>query len=415
LFRARESAAMRWLESWGIPVPECELVLRSTESTWAPAFGPPWVVKPDVPLGGKGLSGLVEVCQDHSELLAAMTNIRKSGAFPNWTEELPLIVEEFIQGPESYMSISLDDGTCGAVMRFSAEGGVGFDAMTQSDAVSVPLSFGLMDSHIQSLLRGYEPSPEQATIATLRSLMRRLWNAFAVSEATLLEINPLKGRGNDARCVGVALEFDEGSVEDVGTLRPKTLLGGAQLRSRPITDREAAVIRADMAQPDLPSVTYSELEGDVALLVSGGGAGLLCLDYLWRHGCQVGCYIDSSPGAGPEKRLAQLHAGLSMTPLRGILFGAVVVSLENVSAMCAPFIQAFESLELDATQVPVVARVAGPGEEEAHALLASRIPGLVIVDRRGTLEDACDRLIQEMYSRSLPREAAVLGSVGGER
>ncbi|MDV6282935.1 ATP-grasp domain-containing protein [Rhodococcus jostii] len=385
--RATESAAMPWLRRVGLATPELVVVTHEHELLpGGPAFGPPWVVKPDVAGSGKGLAGLVHICRSRDELSSAVTATLRSGA--------PAVVEEFVEGEECYLSIALDETTRGAVVRAAATGGVGFDAH-QAAAMTVGLAEGPDDHAVAGLLDRAAVSDPRLRSA-IGDALQVLWTAFCSAEAVLVEVNPFRWDGQRLVAVGVAVEFDPHGHPDAQALRPSALVDADHVVDRAPTPRELAVREADAAEPNRAGIKFFELDGDVACMITGGGAGLLALDYLTDLGIRPACYLDASPGAGSAKLQTLFSSALSVPGLRGVLFGGAVLSLADARDVAVEFAAAADRAGFDSTRVPTVVRLAGPHEAEAHAVLRRRLPGALVLDRAASLEDACDLLLTAM-------------------
>ncbi|MET8871206.1 ATP-grasp domain-containing protein [Nocardia sp. NPDC004604] len=390
--RATESAAMPWLHRLGVATPELTVVTdERLKASGEPAFGPPWVVKPDIAGSGKGLAGLVHICRSRDELSSAVTATVGIGA--------PAVVEEYIEGAECYLSIALDEATRGAVVRVSAVGGVGFDAH-RAAAVTVRLTEGLAD-HVVAALLDAATIRDSRLRSAIAGALQVLWTAFCDAEAVLIEVNPFRWDGERLVAVGVAVEFDPHGHPAAQALRPTPLVDADAVVDRAPTPRELAVREADAAEPNRAGIKFFELDGDVACMITGGGAGLLALDYLTDHGIRPACYLDASPGAGSAKLQTLFSSALCIPGLRGVLFGGAVLSLADARDVALEFVAAADRAGFDPTRVPTVVRLAGPHEAEAHATLTDRLPGVFVLDRTASLEDACDLLLSAMAPQEL--------------
>lgn len=387
--RATESAAIAWLAARGFTVPRTMLFEAGGSLRSKPPFGPPWIVKPDVAVGGKGLRGAVRRV-DSAEDLPVVTSqvLAATGPTP---PGLRAVVEEYVRGDEMYLAFSIDDAARAPMVRFSRSAGIGFDATTAASRV-LRLDDDVIDRRLGELFD--EARVDDAVLrGQLAALGDQTWRLFRETEALLLEFNPIRWDGTRAVPVGFACEFDDNARPGARDSWPEVELGAAL--SRPPTDRERLVESADRAEPKLPMVRFLELEGDTALLIVGGGAALLSYDYLQNRGARPACYADYSPGAGSNKLKAVVQAGLSMPGIKGAIFGAVVVSLADVVELARGLVDGIHAAGIDPREVPVVARIAGPNEEAAAELMRS-VPGLMVVGRERTLEGACDLLLEKM-------------------
>lgn len=391
---------MAWLSNLGVSVPSLITIPADARSDLATEvldratkLGSPWVVKPDIAAGGKGNKGYVQVCPTAHGLLEAVRRISEQAS-----EEFGssgVVIEEYVEGAEWYISITMDEETRAPVLRLSLEGGVGFDPEAAASFCVLPAGGLPPDHRIHGVLDDAGFVDRQMRQAAF-DIMVRLASAFVVSEATMLELNPVKWTGQKAVAVGVACEFDVDGRPVASAYRPnarESHSAMSALKGQP-TERELAVAQANAAEPNLPAVSFVEVPGgDVALLVSGGGGSLLCFDYLTDKGFRPACYMDSSPGAGVAKRTAALTAGLSVPGIRGALIGSVVVSLADVSESSAALLKAIAVSGCDPEKIPVLARIAGPNEDAARRALLQGAPAVHVVGRESTLEDCCDLLI----------------------
>ncbi len=386
--RTRESEAMTWLRGLGISVPRHAVFTGSMDVEDGVPFDPPYVAKPDVSLGGKGERGLVRLCANREELGHAVRELlaEEVGGVP----VSAVVVEEAVDGEEIYLSVSIDERS-GPVLRLAGRGGVGFDA---ADAATVaPASFApVLDRELQALV-GAAGLVDESLIRQVKHAAEVLWRAFLVSEATLLELNPIRWDGRMATAVGAALEFDDNARASARAFWPIVDEGPEARLGRPATPREAHVAAVSAMEPNTPASSFIEIGGDVAMLMVGGGAGLVSYDRLREHGLSPACIADHSPGAGELKLRALIDAGLAVPGVRGAIFGAVVISLADTVPYARALVDAVRGAGVNLETFPVVVRLAGPNEDEAHHVLES-LPGLVVLGREVTIEGACDVLAE---------------------
>jgi succinyl-CoA synthetase beta subunit len=344
-------------------------------------------------LSGKGKAGLVIRCDSVEEIDRARQRLSHA-ALSGLGLQSEAVIEEYVDGEEIYFSIAVDEAARAIVVRLDSKGGVGYEAAV-APAQVVRLHDGLHEPILDALVdrAGIQ---DRELAAQLKDAALRLWTAFVASEASLIEVNPFRWDGKHLRAVGLALDFDPNPKPGSLASRPPLAPDIEVAFGRPPTAREKMVAEADAAEPNKPYVKFFELDGgDVAMLVLGGGASLYCLDYLHRRGISSACYADQSPGSGLSKLAALVTAGLTIPGIRGAIFGAVVVSLADVAEMAQGFKAGLETSRVDTQRIPIVVRLAGPNERKAQAMLAS-IPGLTLVGREGTLEDACESLIAQL-------------------
>jgi succinyl-CoA synthetase beta subunit len=377
--RAVESTALEWLARLGVKVPSFA-VAGAEGALWElPVAAGAWVVKPDVAMSGKGLQGLVSVCRTRQAVVEAVD--RLPGA---------AVVAEYVDGDEGYLSFVLDGESHRVVVRAGMEGGVGFDPSTL-DEWGLELGQEVRDYEIREFLVRVGVR-DGALVPRLVEAIQILWSAFQETEATLIEINPFRWTPTSWAAVGVAVEFDDNATSRAERCRPSLVAPARDAAQRSMTDAEAEIEAISLAHPGRPAVRFIELDGDVASLVIGGGAGLATLDSLTSLGLAPSCYVDGSPGAPPEALQALMRVGLGRPGLRGAVVGAVATSLMDTRELARPVLDAMAELGVDGTQFPIVARIAGPNEELSRELFAAHAPAVHVLDRGSSLDAACHEL-----------------------
>lgn len=391
MVRACESAGLAWLDTYGIAVPQCVVVTRDTnlDGLYIP-FEAPYIVKPDVAIGGKGQRGLVHRCDDEHARNDAITEL-----FTHTFNGQPLqhvIIEQLMVGDEYFLAVAIDEQHRKPVLRLAATGGVGFDA-TNTQVCEASLIDGLNDTALTHAIinAGF---PAEA-INPIGRIARQMWDAFVASEAVLIEINPLKWDGETGTAVGIACEFDSRSLPSVDQHRPSLETSLAATLGRTATVREEAVKAADAREADRPGMTFFELDGDIAFVVAGGGAALFTFDVLHDYGLTPACYTDYSPGGGLDKLTALFTAALEIPNIRGVFVGVAVLNVMDTQYFADALITALATTGVDPTVIPIVARIAGPSETVTLERLRA-IDGLHVLGREETLEYAGSVLLAEL-------------------
>jgi len=389
--RARESAGLAWLGTQGLNVPKFVVVEPDIHlDNLVLPFEAPWIVKPDVAIGGKGQRGLVHRCEDQAALQHAVTHLFTQQF--NGSPLTAVIIEECVDGDEFFLAIAIDEQHRRPVVRCAPVGGVGFDATT-TNVCEASLVTGLDDAALHATIRAAGFVNE--TIDIVHHTLRQMWDAFVASEAVLIEVNPLKWDGHQGVAVGIALEFDPHSPTSVDARRPKLETTLAASLGRTPTVREDAVAQADAREANRPGMTFFELDGDIAFVVAGGGAALFTFDFLHDHGLSPACYTDYSPGGGLDKLTALFEAALSIPNIRGVFVGVAVLNVMDTQFFADALLTALDTTGIDPHTVPIVARIAGPGEALTLQRLRA-VSGLTVFGREETLEHAGSVLVAEL-------------------
>ncbi len=193
-----------------------------------------------------------------------------------------------------------------------------------------------------------------------------LWNLFRQEDARLVEINPLI-ETTDGKWVAADAKFalDEDAFfrhEEWKNYEPRTMMG------RLPTEREIAVQKIDEGENYYRGTAgkYIEMDGDIAILFSGGGASIANMDALIKAGLKPANYTEYSGNPPREKVYALAKIVLSKPDLRGLWIAGGVANFTNIADTFAGIVDALDEVK---PTYPVVIRRAGPFEEEGMRLM----------------------------------------------
>jgi succinyl-CoA synthetase beta subunit/citryl-CoA synthetase large subunit len=385
MIRLLEDDAKRWLRAAGLDVPSGRTVSSADDAARFAAEIGEVVVKALVPTGRRGKAGAV--CRAASPADAKRVTQAMIGSTLAGFVVQEVYVEQTVAiARELYLAYLFDDS--GPRLALSGEGGVDIESTVGDDAaalVSVPID----------PLRGVPPwravelwrraGVHGSVLRPLGEATQRLHRLFVDGDAELLEINPL------------AID-DRGHVVVVGAMAgidPAALSRQPQWRDvharvHPLdarTPREAKVAATDAALPG-PEARYVELEGDIGLLVGGGGAGLYQQDRLRAWGGRAANHSVTPPtGADNRKLRTVIEAILEHPHVRALLVGFNFAQMARADIRVATLMDVIEAKGVDTTRFPIVIRLFGAGEAEARARVSGR-PGIHYLPREASLDDA---------------------------
>ena len=239
---------------------------------------------------------------------------------------------------------------------------------------------GLTPSEARRLWRlagaGHVPPPALIELTVAAS-------AVFADDATIVELNPVAvTAAGDMVAVGGLIEMDDAA-----------LFRHPEVHWRPhgLTEREAIVADADRRLPG-PSVRYVELEGDVGLLVGGGGAGLYEHDLLVKAGARPANHSDMGAGVSADKLDVLIEAVLGHPNLSCLLVGYNLLQMARCDLIVERLLAALDRLGFDNGDLPVVIRLDGLEADRARRLAAGR-PGLTYLPPGAGLADAVETLL----------------------
>ncbi|MBI2552112.1 hypothetical protein HYW17_02325 [Candidatus Uhrbacteria bacterium] len=305
------------------------------------------VAKAQVLSGKRGKNAGIRFCSSEEEVRQAAEELLSVNLRGQYVAAVR-IEEKLDIAQEHYVSITYDTSAKAPVLIYSEEGGV--------DIEEVP----------RERIKNYELSIKSDRLAVDVPCAQELWNCFLKEDARLAEINPLV-KTKDGRWIAadakVALDDDAWfRHEEWKNFPPRTMLG------RLPTKREVEVKKIDEGEAWYRGTAgkYLEMDGDIAILFSGGGASIANMDALEKHGLQAANYTEYSGNPPREKVYALAKIVLSKPGLRGLWIAGGVANFTSVKDTFQGIADALDEIR---PAYPIVARRAGPYEKEGLALL----------------------------------------------
>jgi succinyl-CoA synthetase beta subunit len=393
MMRLLEDDAKAWLRGEGFNVPTGDTAATADDAARIAAdLGQPAVVKALVPAGRRGKAG--GVLQAPTPAMAGEIAKRLLGSAVAGHLVREVYVEKSVAiARELYLAFLFDDD--GPRVILSARGGVDIEATAREASgsmVSAPLdplsgipAWRAVDLWRQAGVRGQ-------VLRNLGALTARLYGLFVGGDAHVLEINPLAvDERGDLVIVGAMAGIDADALPRHARWRE------VERRSEPVntrTAREAKVAAVDVAVPG-PEARYVELEGDIGLLVGGGGAGLYQQDRMRAYGGRPANHSVTPPTGSDNRKLrAVIEAILEHPNIRALLVGFNFAQMARADIRVATLMDVVDAKGIDTERFPIVIRLFGAGEAEARARVAGR-RGIHYLPREATLDDAV-RLVVEL-------------------
>ena len=301
------------LRRHGLAVPRGVLLRAGEEAPAEAAQWPGHLVKAQVLEGGRGKRGLVRRLGDLAEL--AETRRRIAAALND--ADAPLLLEEAVAiARELYLAVCIDGTRQGLELLVAREGGE--DVETTTALLRIPLDAA-------TAVTADMLYPDLATLfardvaGRLARYAVRLPEIARREDLELLEINPLvlTPDGQLIACDAKIVRDDSAAFRHDPDEFPL---------SRALAER--ALTPLERAARDL-GFQLVEMQGDVALVTSGAGLGMMMMDLLADHGLEAACFMDNLRGAPDEtmaERLRIARAIAQRPQVEAIVFQTVLAS-----------------------------------------------------------------------------------------
>jgi succinyl-CoA synthetase beta subunit/citryl-CoA synthetase large subunit len=218
-------------------------------------------------------------------------------------------------------------------------------------------------------------------------VLSRLADIFLDLDATVVEINPL-GLTPDGRLVALDchLEIDDDALfrhPDIAALEKDT---GRIQGERRMTDFEREAAAIDSLDHRGVAGRVIEFDGNLGLIIGGGGASLTAFDAIRSHGGRPAnyCEIGGNPSVLKVKELTRRI--LSKPGVDRIAVIMNVVSNTRVDLVARGIIKGILEAGRDPANTVAVFRVPGAWEEEGSKILAKY--GVEFQNRTVSIDEA---------------------------
>ncbi|MBM3894958.1 MAG: succinyl-CoA synthetase subunit beta [Thaumarchaeota archaeon] len=343
--RLLEYQAKQLFSEYGIKIPK-GITSKNIEQGRKDAkeLGFPFVIKAQVPVGGRGKVGAIQKCNNADEFELKYPQILEMTV--KGEKVRAILLEKMAEyKKELYLSLFLNRGKRCYTIIASAEGGVeiesvknqvireaGLGDVEKSVAEEVAKAIGLKDNTVNEFV----------------DLVQRLSKLIVEKEAELAEINPVAIL-ND----GSILALDGKIITD----------DNAGFRHRELAKFQERSELEEKAEKS--GFTLVELDGNIAVVGNGAGLVMSTLDMLSDNGGKPACFLDVGGGATTESVYEALTLVSKMNKVKGILvnlYGGIVKTTTVASA----FIKAYDDKLID---LPVFARLMGAESDKAKEML----------------------------------------------
>lgn len=336
----------------------------------------PMVAKVQVLSGRRGKSGGVKFLSNEKQLLTfakEMFGNKFNGEdvrFISFSKKIEI-------EKELYLSIAYDTIKKNPFFLFCEEGGVDIEEVKKRSPEKI------VRVDIDSLTGPTKKNLEALFRHELVDFATRLWDAFWRFDCRMVEINPLalvRESGSHPRIEvktksGVHLGDGHSYVaidakiilDDAGLARHRDLdvLPKGAASAVP-TERELAARKVDEGDwRGTAGSIFIELDGDIAVLASGGGASLLTMDALTSAGGKGANYTEYSGNPPAEKVEKLTKITLDRENLSGCLVCGAVANFTDIYETLKGFTEGLRQVR-PKPSYPIVIRRGGPGQEKIY-------------------------------------------------
>jgi len=354
--KVHEYQAKQIFDQAGIPVPLGDVATSPMEAfEITERLNKPVMVKAQVHVGGRGKAGGVKYAEN-AEAAKILAHKILGMDIKGLTVKKVLVTEAVEIISEAYVGIILDRATQKPVIMVSSAGGMDIEEVAAKTPEKIHKLYvdpvvGLQEYQARNL--AYKLFREISQVRKTADIIMKLYDIFWKVDSSLVEINPLISTpGGDVLAIDAKLNIDGNGLfrhKDIAAMRDLDAEDPAEVKAR----------EADLS--------YVKLDGNIGCIVNGAGLAMTTMDLVKHYGGEPANFLDIGGSSNPEKVLTAMQIVLSDPNVRAILiniFGGITRCDDVAHGIVAAFKEYNPS-------VPVVVRLTGTNEDEAHRILSS--------------------------------------------
>jgi succinyl-CoA synthetase beta subunit len=391
VMRLLEHESKEIWRTFGIAIPKGQLVSGQEPL----AIERPVILKAQIPLGGRGKAGGIIEASTEEEIRSGIEHIL-STPLRGYKSTRVLAEEKVDTVREFFMAMAYDTVAKGPVAIFSTEGGVDIEDLARNhpDKVkreSFSVAGRLPPYRAREIISDRGISGKM--LLNLSSVLSALANLFLDCDATLAEINPL-AMTPQGKLIALDCHLE---IDDDALFRHRDVAAKNDNQDRYEGGRSSTAFERKAA--DIDSLDHRgvagrmiEFEGNLGLIIGGGGASLTAFDAIRQHGGAPAnyCEIGGNPSVRKVKELTK-HI-LSKPGVAKLAVIMNVVSNTRVDLVARGIVKGMLEAGRDPSETVAVFRVPGAWEEEGFKILAKY--GVPYCDRTVSIDEAAKMAVE---------------------
>ncbi|MCH2657094.1 MAG: hypothetical protein MKZ84_06020 [Dehalococcoidia bacterium] len=389
--RLYEYEGKRLLQSESLSVPAGIVTTDVNDAVEFQKMHSRLVVKAQVLSGNRMKAGVINFASTSESVINATKEIF-SKELKNFEIHSVLVEEEIEFTQELFLGITWDLPARLPVALVSLHGGIDIEDVGKDSVVRKYLSTIDEDQEKNFTELLQEIGFIDDDLVRLVGIFSVLWRLFKKMHANLIEVNPLV-RAKDGRWVvlDVHMELDDDAMYFFEEHLRKVDIEPVLRPTRKPSRLEIQATNIDQSDHRGVAGRVIEFDGELGLLIGGGGASLTIFDSVRAHGGRPANYCEI--GGNPSvSKVAELTALLLNKPtIEKIAVIMNVVNNTRADLIARGVIAGCLKAGCVPSETVVVFRVPGSWEEESFQLLKHY--GIEPSDRNESLDEAAKRAV----------------------
>lgn len=352
--RLLEFQAKRILAEHGIPVPKGRLIESRSDVA---ELTLPAVLKAQVPYGGRGKAGGIQIAKEAEEARAIVKQLLGSDIRGHSVQAI-LAEEKMDISREIYLAVLFDKSLNLPMVMASACGGVDIELVAKQSPEQI------VRKHISPFI-GLQPHTIRYLAKALRiddavgfgAIVQQMYAILWAYDATLVEINPLAETPTGLVALDAKMVLDEKAA-----YRHPDLFASLREEQKKL-DKTERTLAEQLAKER--GITYVLLDGDIGMIADGAGTGMLTLDLIQDGGGRAANFCEMGGLANADIMCQAVEVVLANPKVKALLI-TLFGGLTRMDEMADGIVQYLKQNE---APVPMVIRMCGTKEEVGKATL----------------------------------------------
>jgi len=394
--RLLEYESKKLLKDAQIPIPSGYLVssLGKIEEVVA-KLGGKVAVKAQIPAEGRKKAGGVKLT---SGTEMAKSNAKKLlGCSIRGHKVSKVLMEEQLSiKDEFFLAATYDKAIKKPLIIISLQGGIDIEELAESQPEKViKVHFNIRKNFYQYQARQIV-TLVGLTGKDLVEVAKILWGVvqlFLKYDATLVEVNPLaKVSSGSFVAVDAHIQIDDEALYRHPELESKFGISKRETANRPPSEFERKAALIDSQDYRGVAGRMVEFNGDMGLLIGGGGASLTIFDAIRRHGGYPANYCEIGGNPSVKKLCSLTKLILSQERVKKIAVIMNVVSNTRVDLVARGVIKGVIEAGFKPSEKIAVFRVPGSWEDEGFKILKRY--NVKYLDRDVSIDEAAKKAVE---------------------
>ncbi len=317
-------------------------------------LNPPFAVKAQVLVAGRGKAGGVKIVNSVEEAVEAAKSLLAMTI--KGIRVRKVLIEEAVKHDKEYfVSITIDRAARKPVILASSMGGVDIEEVAREHPEAI------VRHHVDPFqgLHAYEARNIGKKIGFRGKLLNRfasmllaLYRAFEAYDADLVESNPFTVVGDEIVLLDARMIIDDNALYRHRDLGERRLEETGEYTEWEIKARSQGL-------------AFVELDGDIGVIGNGAGLTMATMDLVYYFGGKPADFLDIGGGASAELVKKAVLLLLEFPKAKKIfinVFGGITRGDEVAKGIVAALREA-------KTKKPIVVRLVGTNEEEGRRIL----------------------------------------------